>query len=96
MTLERTNEYLISLLHELIKLPQETEWLEFKTNKAQPKDIGEYISALSNSAAIKGKSHGYMIWGVDNDNHDIVGTTFDPFVDKIGNEELINWLIQRL
>ncbi|MBX9865893.1 MAG: putative DNA binding domain-containing protein [Burkholderiales bacterium] len=96
MTLERTNEYLISLLHELIKLPQETEWLEFKTNKAQPKDIGEYISALSNSAALKGKSHGYMIWGVDDDSHEIVGTIFDPFVGKIGNEELINWLIQRL
>ena len=96
MTLERTNEYLISLLHELIKLPQETEWLEFKTNKAQPTDIGEYISALSNSAALKGKSHGYMIWGVDNDKHEIVGTTFDPFAEKIGNEELINWLIQRL
>jgi predicted HTH transcriptional regulator len=96
MTLERTNEYLISLLRELIKLPQETEWLEFKTNKAQPKDIGEYISALSNSAALKGKSHGYMIWGVDNDKHEIVGTIFDPFAEKIGNEELINWLIQRL
>ncbi len=39
MTLERTNEYLISLLHELIKLPHETEWLEFKTNKAKPTDI---------------------------------------------------------
>lgn len=96
MTLERTNEYLISLLHELIKLPQETEWLEFKTNKAQPKDIGEYISALSNSAAIKSKSHAYMIWGVDNDTHQIVGTSFDPFTTKIGNEELINWLTQRL
>lgn len=96
MTLERTNEYLISLLHELIKLPYETEWLEFKTNKAQVKDIGEYISALSNSAALKGKSHGYMIWGVDNDKHEIIGTTFDPFDEKIGNEELINWLIQRL
>ncbi len=96
MTLERTNEYLISLLHELVKLPHETEWLEFKTNKAQPADIGEYISALSNSAAIKGKSHGYMLWGVDNNSHDIVGTTFDPFTEKIGNEELINWLIQRL
>ncbi|RTL01440.1 MAG: transcriptional regulator [Proteobacteria bacterium] len=96
MTLERTNEYLISLLHELINLPQETEWLEFKTNKAQATNIGEYISALSNSAALKGKSHGYMIWGVDNDSHEIVGTIFDPFAEKIGNEELINWLIQRL
>jgi ATP-dependent DNA helicase RecG len=96
MTLDCTNEYLISLLHELIKLPQETQWLEFKTNKSELKEIGEYISALSNSSALKGKSHGYMIWGVDNDNHNIVGTNFDPFAEKIGNEELISWLIQRL
>jgi len=32
MTLERTQEYLLSLLRELTKLPKETEWLEFKHN----------------------------------------------------------------
>jgi len=38
------------LLTSLQNLPAETEWLEFKENRAEPDDIGEYVSALSNSA----------------------------------------------
>ncbi len=96
MTLERNNEFLHSLLKELINLPQETEWVEFKENNADPESIGRYISALSNSAALKGKSHGYMVWGISDVGHNIVGTSFDPSKHKIGNEELTNWLLQRL
>lgn len=33
----------------------ETEWLEFKSNYVSNQDIGEYISALSNGAALKGR-----------------------------------------
>ena len=39
------------------------ELIELKTNFWNPKEIGEYISALSNSAAIHGKKAGFMIWG---------------------------------
>ena len=46
-------EYLAGLLHELRQLPKETEWVEFKRNNAKPEEIGEYISALANSAAPK-------------------------------------------
>ena len=45
------HDYLVGFLRELCKLPQETEWVEFKENDADPQDIGEYISALANSAA---------------------------------------------
>jgi hypothetical protein len=31
-----------SLVRELISLPEETEWVEFKYNKAVPAEIGEY------------------------------------------------------
>lgn len=55
MTTDRKPEYLVSLVHELCKLPQETEWVEFKENKADPQDIGEYLSALANSAALEAK-----------------------------------------
>ena len=48
----RSVEYLQSLVRELVKLPNETEWVEFKCNNKQPQMIGEYISALSNSAAL--------------------------------------------
>lgn len=43
----RSVEYLQSLVRELAKLPDETEWVEFKCNNKQPQMIGEYISALA-------------------------------------------------
>ncbi|MDD3888838.1 MAG: hypothetical protein PHT79_09365 [Syntrophomonadaceae bacterium] len=36
------------LLDELRALPHETEWVEFKQDRYDPQEIGEYISALSN------------------------------------------------
>jgi hypothetical protein len=36
-----------ALVRELTILPAETEWVEFKHNRAIPDDIGEYISAVS-------------------------------------------------
>jgi ATP-dependent DNA helicase RecG len=44
-----TTEHLCSLLKELVELPHETEWVEFKVNNADPEDIGQYLSAISNS-----------------------------------------------
>lgn len=90
------DEYLRGLLRELCKLPNETEWVEFKENNKNPDKIGEYISALSNSAALHNKSSAYLIWGVEDKTHNIVGTTFYPSTTKIGNEELENWLLQKL
>lgn len=96
MTVDRSAEYLLSLLNELRKLPKETEWLEFKQNNDNPEEIGEYLSALANGAALTGKVHAYLVWGIDNDTHDIAGTTFDPVRTKVGNEELESWLLRFL
>jgi predicted HTH transcriptional regulator len=96
VTTDRTLEYLISLVRELCKLPQETEWAEFKENNADPQEIGEYISALANSAALVGKAFAYLVWGVADADHAIVGTRFNPGATKIGNEELENWLLRLL
>lgn len=96
MTVDRSNEYLLSLLHELRNLPKETEWVEFKHNNANPEEIGEYLSALANAAAFTGKVHAYMVWGVDDQSHEVLGTSFDPAVAKIGNEELESWLLRQL
>ena len=96
MTLDRDEEYYIGLVNELRKLSQETGWLEFKRSRADPEDIGEYISALSNAAALDGKVNAYLIWGIDDDTHDIAGTTFNPFQAKKGNEELESWLLRLL
>ncbi|SOZ22158.1 conserved hypothetical protein; putative DNA interacting protein (helicase/transcriptional regulator) [Cupriavidus taiwanensis] len=96
MNLPSAQERLASLVRELCKLPTETEWLEFKRNRVDHEQIGEYISALSNSAALANRAHGYLIWGVDDASHELVGTMFDPKAAKVGNEELENWLLRLL
>ena len=72
----RSIEYLQSLVRELVKLSEETEWVEFKCNNKQPQMIGEYISALSNSAALCERPKAYLVWGVQDDTHKIVGTEY--------------------
>ena len=41
-------ENLDKLVNELRKLPNETQWLEFKHNNYEPDMIGQNISALAN------------------------------------------------
>ena len=60
----RTPEYLEGLVRELVKNPSETPWLEFKHNNAAPQDVGEYLSALANAAALGDKANAYLLWGV--------------------------------
>jgi len=96
MSITRSNDYIISLIKELLKQPNETEWLEFKHNNDDKEMIGEYISALSNSAALNSKTNAYMIWGVDDATHKTLGTTFKPSVTTKGNEALENWLLRLL
>ncbi|MDM8515889.1 putative DNA binding domain-containing protein [Desulfobacterales bacterium HSG16] len=91
-----STEYLSGLLNELCQLPKETEWVEFKCNNSNPETIGEYISALSNSAALEDKTNAYIVWGINDETHDIEGTDFRPTRAKKGNEELENWLIRLL
>jgi predicted HTH transcriptional regulator len=88
-------KFLIGLIEKLRKLPHECEWVEFKKNYADEKDIGEYISALSNSAALLGKHFAYLVWGIDNTTHEVIGTTFNAKM-RIGNEELESWLLRLL
>ncbi len=87
---------LCTLLKRLVALPKENEWVEFKHNFHSEDEIGERISAIANSACIDNKANGYLVFGVDNDTHDIIGTTFKPSQKMIGSNELENWLIQNL
>ena len=83
-------------------LRRENEWVEFKLNNDDPDEIGEYISALSNSAALCGQPRGYLIWGIDDKSHAVVGTKFQPKKKMVGNhgkncnQELESWLINHL
>lgn len=84
------------LLDELLALPKETEWVEFKHNFHSLEEVGERLSALSNGACLINQHHGFLIYGIENDTQNIVGTDFLPSKRKKGNEECENWIAQRL
>jgi len=84
---------LIALLDRLRAEPRETEWLEFKANRYEPQVLGEYLSALANSACLLGRPRGYVAFGIEDGSHAVVGTTFDPQAEKGKGEQLLPlWL----
>lgn len=88
---------LIETLEKLRRLPREAATVEFKLNWENPFDIGQYISALGNSAALDGHDRAWMVWGVNDKNHEVKGTQFNPFTAKgEGNQPLIMWLTQKI
>ena len=85
---------LIDLIKECISYEDELEWVEFKTNIFNVTEVGQYISALSNSAAILGKPNAYMIWGVENKTLKVVGTNINYNKD-INNEPIQHYLARK-
>ncbi len=85
-------ENLEMLIPELLKLPRETQWLEFKHDNYNPEMIGRDISSLANGAALHDKEHAYFIWGIHNETHEIVGTQYNLQTLRKGAQELENWL----
>jgi len=85
-------EELQRFVESIRSLPCETEWVEFKHNNADPQDIGEYISALANGATLRRQPQAFLLWGIEDGTHNLVGTTFRPRETRKGNEELENWL----
>lgn len=67
------------VVNRCLALGDEPEWFEYKQGTAvsKPDEVGEYISALSNAAVIAGEPYGYLIWGINNTSHEIVGTDFN-------------------
>ena len=87
------NQSLLELLERLRNRRQEGATVEFKTNLRDAVEIGQYISALANSAALEGANRAWMIWGVADATYEVTGTNFDPFATKVeGNQSLIMWL----
>lgn len=86
-------------LHELIKelcaYDAEREWFEFKENWFDQTQLGQYISALSNSAAIEGRKNSYFVWGINNDTHKVSGTNFNCNMN-VKNEPLKHFLSRQL
>lgn len=85
-----------SIINESRNNTTELPWIEFKENYADPQGIGEYISALSNTAALFNQEHAFMIWGVNDKTHDLTDTSFDPHTVKVGNQDLSLWISTQL
>lgn len=88
-----TERQRIALIDRLRALPTETEWLEFKRNRYEPQQLGEYLSSLANAAFLASQPRAYLLFGVDDATHEVVGTNFDPYSTKAkGNQDLLPWL----
>lgn len=78
-------------LQELLALPDETEWVEFKEakNNFDSDDLGRYFSALSNEACLKDKSCGWLVFGVRHKPRTVVGSQYRshrPDLDRLKQE----------
>ena len=92
-----TNEQeFYKVLEYLRAFNSEVEWIEFKQNNFNQEDIGEYLSAISNAAGLHRREVGYIVFGIEDSTHNVAGTTFKPRQQKVGNEEIENWLAIRL
>ena len=86
----------IVLVDELRGLSAETPWLEFKGNNTDPDVIGKRCSALSNAARIDGRDCAYMLWGIEDGSHAVIGTSFNPDTQKAHGQVLQLWLANSL
>jgi ATP-dependent DNA helicase RecG len=84
------------LVETLIAEPHESDWFEFKHNRVDPDQFGEYVSALANSAILAEKRCAYLVYGVEDETHKVVGTTVDLHAEKVGNEAFTNWIVRML
>ncbi|NJL29695.1 MAG: hypothetical protein HC897_18295 [Thermoanaerobaculia bacterium] len=83
----------IKLIDRLRSLPTEAEWVELKRNQYEPQKLGEYLSALANAACLANQPRGYLVFGIDDATHAVVGTRFNPYATKgKGNQDLLPWL----
>jgi len=86
----------VALIDELRSVCSESACVEFKQNITDPSIIGTLCSALSNSARIEEKEVAYVLWGIEDNSHNITGTTFNPDAHKVGNQGLQIWLAKML
>lgn len=73
-----TDQELIDKLNYFRGLTSEKEWFEFKdaNDNFKTDKIGEYFSALSNEANLLEKDFAWLIFGVHNKTHKIIGTDY--------------------
>lgn len=78
-------------LSQLRNLTAENEIVEFKEakNTYDFTKLGKYFSALSNEANLFGKPYAWLVFGIENNKHEIVGSQYRPErknLDKLKGE----------
>jgi ATP-dependent DNA helicase RecG len=70
---------LSEILHNLLAMPGENELVEFKEakNSFHFDELGQYFSALSNEANLKGAEEAWLVFGIT-DKQNVIGTNFRP------------------
>lgn len=73
----KSEEELKSILIELLKHP-ENEYIEFKEAKGnfETDKLGKYFSAISNESTLREKQYGWIVFGITDKEHMVVGTNF--------------------
>lgn len=73
-----TQEEIKNIFNQLISMPSETEVVEFKEakNSYDFTKLGKYFSALSNEANLKSLSCAWLVFGVEDKTHKIVGSNY--------------------
>lgn len=71
-------EKLIYILENLLNLPSEIEVVEFKRAERNfdDKTLGQYFSALSNEANLREKSCAWLIFGIEDKTHEVLGSNY--------------------
>lgn len=95
-----TSAQIDAKLTELLGLPAEIEWVEFKEakNDYHFDRLGAYFSALSNEANLKGQPWAWLVFGVKDKPKQIVGSNYRPnrpHLDSL-KEEIANQTNNRL
>ena len=95
MTTSRSADDLVGLVRELCKLPRRPSGSSSRRTTPTRRRSASTSRALERGRA-RGQGFAYLVWGVRDDDHAIVGTHFDPGAAKVGNEELESWLLRLL
>jgi len=88
------------LIDNLRNLTAETEVVEFKEakNGYDFVKLGQYFSALSNEANLKNKKVAWLVFGIEDKQHDIVGSHFRPHRNDLDSlkQEIANHTTDRI
>ncbi len=73
----KSEDELIDILRELLK-NSENEYIEFKRaeNNFDTDKLGKYFSAMANEATLQNKQFGWIIFGIDDKTHEVLGTNY--------------------